>query len=170
MTSGHGHQSSPISGHSVVVTGDALTFSAAHMATMGDDLEPLHGHSYGVTVAVHGPLTDDAWVWDFGDLRRFAAEVVGKLDHRFLLQTKSASFASTNSGGSWTLTHGDRRYVFPEADVAALPIDNSTAERLAEWISNELTARLESQSPELASLSIGVAEGPAQTAWYTVNT
>ena len=33
----------------VTVEGIRLKFAASHMATLGDDLEPLHGHNYIVT-------------------------------------------------------------------------------------------------------------------------
>src|SRR5689334_11833077 len=63
-----------------------LRFAAAHFATFREQCESLHGHNYDVTVDVEGPLTDDAWVCDFGDLKQMTRELAEQLDHKFLLQ------------------------------------------------------------------------------------
>ncbi len=54
----------------VTVEAVRLRFAAAHMATIGDELEPLHGHNYSVSCRVDGSLTGDGWVIDFSALKR----------------------------------------------------------------------------------------------------
>ena len=63
----------------------------------------------------------------------------------------------------------DPAYRLPKRDVAALPIDNSTAERLAEYVARELQRKLAAEAPQLASLTVGVEEMPGQAAWYTLD-
>ena len=85
----------------VTVEGVRLRFAASHMATLGDELEPLHGHNYVVTARVEGDLTDDRWVIDFSALKRFVREACEYLDHHFLLQADSPTLEVDLRGGAW---------------------------------------------------------------------
>ena len=153
----------------VSVERNRLRFAAAHMATVLGDCEPLHGHNYDLIVELEGDLTDDSWVWDFGDLKRATKAIADELDHRFLLQLESRVLTISESPDSWEISYRDRRYVFPRTDVAALPIDNSTAERIAEWIAGRLLPYLQSQpGAHVKTLTVGVEEMPGQTGWYIV--
>jgi 6-pyruvoyltetrahydropterin/6-carboxytetrahydropterin synthase len=153
---------------SVRVERNRLRFAAAHMATFGGDCEPLHGHNYDVLVEVEGDLTDESWVIDFGLIKRLARELCEQLDHRFLLQRDSLLLTSEERDGSWQVRFGDDRcYQFPAQDVLPLPIDNSTAERLAQWIHTGIAAGLRDLSlTNIRRLSVGVEEMPGQTGWY----
>ncbi|MEX0800071.1 MAG: 6-carboxytetrahydropterin synthase [Dehalococcoidia bacterium] len=153
----------------VNVYGPQLRFSAAHFTTFGGDCEPLHGHNYALSVQLDGDLTADSWVFDFVELRRMVAALCEELDHAFLLPTASPHLATTRSGGEFAITFGDRRYVIPEADVRELPIDNSTAERLAEWFAGRLAEELRARDAgNLTSLSVSVEEAPGQSATFTL--
>jgi 6-pyruvoyltetrahydropterin/6-carboxytetrahydropterin synthase len=153
---------------SVRVERNRLRFAAAHMATFGGDCEPLHGHNYDVTVEVEGTLTDESWVIDFGAIKGIARELCERLDHRFLLQRNSRSLSSEERDGYWLLRFGEtRQYQFPVRDVLALPIDNSTAERLAEWLHTEIaTALTLAGTTNIVRLRVGVEEMPGQAGWY----
>jgi len=153
----------------VSVERNRLRFAAAHMATFLGDCEPLHGHNYDLIVEIEGDLTDDSWVWDFGDLKRATKAIADQLDHRFLLQLQSRVLTITELPDAWEISYADRRYVFPRTDVAALPIDNSTAERLAEWVAGRLLPHLQAgPAAHLRKLTVGVEEMPGQAGWYTV--
>ena len=128
--------------HNVTVDGVSLRFAAAHMATIGDQLEPLHGHNYAVRCRVEGALTSDAWVIDFGVLKRAVREACEVLDHRFLLQRDSKLLDISEDADGWTIRQGGRRYVFPAADVVALPIENTTAELIAGWLCDRVAEAL----------------------------
>lgn len=67
----------------------------------------------------------------------------------------------------WEIRFGEKRYVFPRADVIELPIDNSTAERLAEYICGELYRALSAYDiSNVQSIMVGVEEAPTQMAYY----
>jgi 6-pyruvoyltetrahydropterin/6-carboxytetrahydropterin synthase len=156
--------------HSVSVEGIRLRFAAAHMATFHGECEPLHGHNYVVSVEAEGDLTEDSWVWDFGDLKRMTRSILDEMDHKFLLQRQSRVLTIEESAGEWTVSFGGRRYVFPKSDVAVLPIDNSTAERLAQYIAGQLIEGFRSrQAGTIARLRIGVEEMPGQAGWYMID-
>ncbi len=162
------HDSHPRSSHAVTVERQRLRFAAGHFATFADELEPIHGHNYDVFVEVVGPLTEESWVIDFSLLKRLTREVCERLDHKFLLQMESRALTITDDDTHYVIQYRDEHpYRLPKHDVAALPIDNSTAERLSQYIAVELTASLETQGPAgLARLRVGVEEMPGQAAWY----
>lgn len=145
-----------------------LKFSAAHMATFGGEMEPLHGHNYAVTIEVAGSLTDDAWVIDFGLLKKLGREICDELDHKFLLQRDSRVVDIEEGVTNWKLRFAGRGFVLPKSDVLALPIDNTTAERLAEYFVGRLTAALvERGLTNLTEITVGVEEAPGQAGWAT---
>ena len=115
----------------VRVERNKLKFAAAHFATYDGKLEPLHGHNYAVTIEVAGTLTADAWVCDFSALKSLGKALCDELDHKFLLQRDSRELQIDEGMSNWKVRFLERGFVFPKADVLALPIDNTTAERLA---------------------------------------
>jgi 6-pyruvoyl tetrahydropterin synthase/QueD family protein len=146
---------------------NALRFAAAHFVTFGGRCESLHGHNYDIFVEVRGALSDDSWVADFGEVKRAVREIIQPLDHKFLLAAANPHCVAARSGDSWEVRFGERRYVFPACDVAELDIDNTTAERLAEWLATRLAERLTKEGgSNIMSIKIGVEEMPGQTGWF----
>lgn len=144
-----------------------LKFAAAHMATLGDELEPLHGHNYLVRCRVDGALTSDRWVIDFGVLKRAVREVCDELDHHFLLQERSPLLEIHRDEEHWTLRFRAREYRFPVEDVVALPIENTTAELLAEYIADRVLERLAGGGHvNLTRIAVDVEEMPGQASGY----
>ena len=154
----------------VTVEGVRLRFAAAHMATIGADLEPLHGHNYSVHCRADGSLTDDHWVIDFGMLKRLVREACEALDHRFLLQLDSPHLQVEHRPEGWDVRFDGRVYRFPAADVAALPIANTTAELLAEWIWRHVAAGLQGAGHlSMTRLAVEVEEMPGQSGGYAAD-
>lgn len=154
----------------VKVEGGYLKFSSAHFITYSGKCERLHGHNYGVQIEVEGTLNKDHVVFDFTILKRLAHEICQRLDHRFLLPLDNHDLELTASADCWQIRFGKRYYVFPRTDVVELPIENSTAELLAEYFCHELCKALkEYDISNLASILVGVEEAPTQMAYYQQN-
>ncbi len=152
------------------VSGSELRFAAAHFVTFAGRCEPLHGHNYALAAQVEGDLSRDSWLFDFVEMRRLVAGLCGELDHAFLLPTENRRLEVERAEGHYQVAFGDRRYVIPEADVRPLPIDNSTAERLAEWLAGRLAGELRSRgAANLSSLTVTVEEAPGQSASFTLS-
>ena len=148
---------------------NTLRFAAAHFVTFGGRCESLHGHNYDIMVQIDGALSEDSWVVDFGDVKRIVRELCQQLDHKFLLAAANSHLAISRGDDAYDIRFGDRRYVFPASDVAELDIDNTTAERLAEWLASRLAARLaDSGANNVMSISVGVEEMPGQAGWSTL--
>jgi 6-pyruvoyltetrahydropterin/6-carboxytetrahydropterin synthase len=151
----------------VKVEGGYLKFSSAHFITYSGKCERLHGHNYGVLVEVEGELNKDKVVFDFTILKRLTKEICQRLDHRFLLPLHNPHLDLVASEDSWQIRFRDRCYVFPRVDVVELPIENSTAELLAEYICHELCEALRAYPiSNLSSITVGVEEAPTQMAYY----
>ena len=152
----------------VRVERNRLKFAAAHFATYEGKLEPLHGHNYAVTIEVSGALTSDAWVCDFSTLKAAGRGLCDELDHKLLLQRDSRELQIDEGMSNWKVRHLERGFVFAKSDVLALPIDNTTAERLAEWFVGRLREDLRARGADnLTSITVGVEEAPGQAGWAT---
>lgn len=149
---------------------NTLRFAAAHFTVLGGDCEPLHGHNYAVMVEIEGALTPASWVIDFAEVRRLAAGICKEVDHRFILPTTNPALSISKGGGAYEIGYNGRRYVIPEQDVAPLPIDNSTAERLAEWFAGRLGAEIRARgATNVTRISAGIEEAPGQAGWYSMD-
>jgi len=151
----------------VRVEGGYLKFSSAHFITYSGKCERLHGHNYGVLVEIEGELGADQVVFDFTVLKRLTREICQQLDHRFLLPLRNQHLELVASPDTWEIRYQEKRYVFPRMDVVELPIENSTAELLAEYICDQLCKVLSIYNTRhLQRITVGVEEAPTQMAYY----
>lgn len=156
--------------HKITLERNHLRFAAAHFTTFGGECEPLHGHNYDLFVEISGALTEDSWVVDFGEAKKLAEGVCKRLDHKFLLPIRNEALQVAHEGAEYTITFADRRYVVPESDIAELDVDNTTAERLAEWFARAIAAGLKEHGADnLTSIRVGVEEMPGQAGWFELN-
>ena len=140
-----------------------LKFAAAHFATFEGKCEPLHGHNYSVAIEVAGTLTEDSWVIDFSALKAIGRALCGEVDHKFLLQHESRALQIEEGMSNWKVRFLERGFVFPKADVVALPVDNTTAERLAEWFAGRVSVELQARgASNITSVAVTVEEAPGQ--------
>lgn len=166
----------------VLIERGNLGFSAAHFITFEEDCEPLHGHNYGVRVEVTGPLTSESYVLDFVLLKETVRALCREWDHRFLMPLRNPHLRVTEQDGAWEILYtGDHsrlpnapsaplRYVLPAWSVVPLPVDNVTAERLAERLALGIVERLGQRGAgsHLTSVTVGVEETEMQAAFYTL--
>lgn len=128
----------------VRVSKDYLVFSAVHFITLGDgQCERLHGHNYRVAAEVAGPLDQNHYVIDFLALRDTLRDLVGELDHRVLLPNEHPQIHVTASDKEVEVVFEDRRWLFPRSDCVLLPVANTTAEKLAEYLGRRLLDELQ---------------------------
>ena len=154
----------------VAVSKDYLVFASAHFITFrGHQCESLHGHNYRVGVMVEGAVDDEClFVLDFSILKKIVRRIVDEIDHKVLLPTRNPKLAYRHEGDMVHVDYfGKPTYVFPKGDCALLPIQNSTAEMLAEYIAvhvrNEL---MQDGYTHLSQLEIEVEENFGQSATY----
>jgi 6-pyruvoyltetrahydropterin/6-carboxytetrahydropterin synthase len=149
---------------------EQLVFSAAHFITFATDIcECLHGHNYGVKAEVEGPLDVNQYVIDFIAFRDSLATLVRQLDHHVLLPTQHALIKVVEDGDEVITTFRQKRWVFPKEDCILLPIVNTTAEKIAWWIAQQLKVSLGSSAPQLNWLEVAVDENHGQWGSCRIN-
>ena len=153
----------------VRVTKDYLVFSAAHFITFnGDICERLHGHNYRVEVEVTGPLDENSYVIDFIALRDAAKGIVDRLDHYTLLPTEHDRILVESNDHEVTARFEQRRWVFPRGDCVLLPVPNTTAEMLAQYIGQQLISALDlGDLIPIERLTVGVDENNGQWGYWS---
>jgi 6-pyruvoyltetrahydropterin/6-carboxytetrahydropterin synthase len=152
----------------VAVSKDYLTFSSAHFITFsGHQCESLHGHNYRVGVSVEGEVDPEcAFVVDFAILKNAVRELLRPIDHRVLLPTQNPKLAYTESGESLLVHYfGEQRFIFPRSNCALLPITNTTAEMIAEYLAKQIATHLV-KFANLSTIEIEVEESVGQAAYY----
>ncbi len=145
----------------VRIAGDDLVFSAAHFIVFADGTcERLHGHSHRVAAELAGPLDENQCVVDFLAVRAALKTIVGQLDHRTLLPADNPAIQLRRGPGEIEVRLADRRWVFPADDCLLLPIANTTAELLAEYVGGRLIEAIERQYGAAPSWTrIEISEG-----------
>ena len=139
-------------------------FSAGHFITFADQCERLHGHNYHVAAEVDGPLDEDQLVIDFLLLRAKLGAIIAELDHYVMLPTEHPQIRVEDDGHEVTAVFADRRWVLPSGDCRLLPLANTTAELVAQYIGQRLLAELQGSGAEVSRLRLEVDECDGQVA------
>jgi 6-pyruvoyltetrahydropterin/6-carboxytetrahydropterin synthase len=154
----------------VQVSKDYLVFASAHFITFkGHQCESLHGHNYRVGVAVEGGVDSEClFVLDFSVLKQITRQKVDAIDHKVLLPTLNPKLAFREDGDRIAVDYfGQPTYVFPRRDCALIPIPNSTAEMLAQYLGTQVRQELSARGyTHLTSLELEVEENYGQSATY----
>lgn len=154
--------------HRIVVARSEHKFSCAHMTVFPDGRkERLHGHNYTVSVALDLAAVGFEHLIDFGAIKRAIAAECAEWRERTLVAGESPRMERLRQGGGEVeIVLCGARYVFPEADVLVLPIDNTTTEALAELWIDRLGARLRATLAGSAAvgLEVRIEESPGQGA------
>lgn len=156
----------------VSVYKDYLGFAAAHFITFtGHQCESLHGHNYRVGVTVSGSVDSEcAFVVDFAILKGIVRELVDAMDHKVLLPMENPKLSYAEEGESLRVDYfGKRRFLFPRADCALVPISNTTAEMIGEYLALQLRDHLvERGIANLTGMELEVEESIGQSAFYSL--
>lgn len=155
---------SEIVSYRVEVSKEAFVFSAAHFITFaGDICERIHGHNYGVKVAVEGPLDVNRYVVDFIALRDAVLVETMALDHHVLLPEYHSEISVTRDDGEYVARFRNRRWVFPADDCIILPVVNTTAEEIARVLAERVRERTKEKFGDaISTIEIGVDENHGQ--------
>ncbi len=156
----------PSSLFKVRVSKDYLVFCSGHFITYdGDHCERLHGHNYRVAVEVENDLDENQYVVDFIALKDLTRALTDELDHRMLLPARSSKIALLEEGPNVRVTYGERYWSFPRNECALLPIANTTAELLADYLAGRIRQAMAVRGwPTPRCLRVEVEESFGQSA------
>lgn len=152
----------------VRVTKDYLVFCAGHFITYhGGECECLHGHNYRVATEVDGPLDENHYVFDFIALKNTMRALTDELDHKMLVPKRNKLILVEERDQSVVLKYREKVWMFPSEDCILLPIENTTAELLAKYLSAKLREELRDKHRYLPeAIRMEVEESFGQTARY----
>ena len=158
-----------MSEYRVVVVKVVLGFAASHFISFGvGGCVSLHVLNFRVGVTLTGVLDRHSLVYDFFALKRDMEGLLSELDHRLLLPASNPDLELVETGSEVEVRHGDRRYVFPASDVVVLPIPNTTAEKIAEYLGGRLARELRKAGADtIEQLEVEVEETPGQSAFWS---
>ncbi len=154
----------------VTVSKDYLVFSSAHFITFrGHQCETLHGHNYRVGVTVEGSVDDEClFVVDFSILKKIVRQLTDEVDHKVLLPAKNPKLAFREVGTHRLVDYfGEHTYTFPLVDCAMMPIENTTAEMIAQYFAHRTREELAAMGiRNLTAIEMEVEESFGQSATY----
>jgi len=156
----------PTSRFKVHVTKDYLVFCSGHFITYdGDHCERIHGHNYRTSVEVEDDLDENDYVIDFIALKDLTRAITDELDHRMLLPSRSKQIKLHEDGPNVRVTYRDRYWSFPRDECVLVPVANTTAELLADYIAGRLRQAMTARGLNLPRiLRVEVEESFGQSA------
>ncbi len=155
--------------YSIKVYKQYFNFASSHFLIFEDgSREPLHGHNYRVMVQGEAPALKADMVFDFLDIKPIVRQVCDSLDHRLLLPKNNIHLKTYDEDPYWKLVlPDDKMMIIPKEDIIFLPLENTSAERLAIYLCGEIKKIVfEKYKFKFSTLEIEVEETPGQSAVY----
>lgn len=130
--------------------------------------EPLHGHNYRVMLKGEAPQLEGDMVFDFLDIKPIVREICDSLDHKLLIPKDNKHLKIYTEKKNYVIETPDESYFsIPQTDVLLLPILNTSAERIAVYICEEIKRLVSDRFGfSFKSLEVEVEETPGQSAVY----
>ena len=148
-----------------------FNFASSHFMLFRDgSREPLHGHNYRVQVKGNAPELSDDMVFDFLNIKPIVRKICESLDHKLLIPKLNGNITIEDREKNYVfITKDESMFSIPKSDVLLLPIENTSAERIAAYIASELSLEMKKQyNFEFNELEIEVEETPGQCAVFTL--
>ncbi len=148
-----------------------FNFAAAHFLIFADGTrEELHGHNYHVQFEIEGTLDTHQDVFiDFLHIKPLVKRVCDEIDHRTLFPQGNPHLKILEGDNAIEAVHQDgSRWVIPKRDVVLMPLLNTSAERLAQFIGLKTLGLLSQQYPQamIQHVVCTVEESKGQCALY----
>lgn len=142
-----------------------IRFSACHFIAGHHKCGRLHGHTYVVSLKLHGEKGEDGMMMDFIPLKKELRNIAEGLDHRVLVPANSKRITLTLGEEVFIKADG-KRYALPHEDVVLLPTEESSAEELCEYILCKILKSVDFP-PNVKEVEVGVHEELGQSAWVS---
>jgi len=154
---------------SIKVYKQYFNFASSHfMIFENGGREPLHGHNYRVQIKGEAPELAGDMVFDFLDIKPIVREICDSLDHKLLIPKDNKFLKIYTEKKNYVIETPDESYFsIPMSDTLLLPILNTSAERIAVYISEEIRKKVLTKFKyAFTSLEVEVEETPGQSAVF----
>jgi 6-pyruvoyltetrahydropterin/6-carboxytetrahydropterin synthase len=148
-----------------------FNFASSHFMLFKDgSREPLHGHNYRVQVKGNAPELSDDMVFDFLNIKPIVRKICDSLDHKLLIPKNHPQIIIEDRENNYNIVTPDSSvFSIPKSDVLLMPIENTSAERIAAFLAFEIRSEVLAQYQfEFNELEIEVEETPGQSAVFTL--
>ena len=148
---------------------EAMKFSAGHTTIFSaTEREPLHGHHYGVYLALTTWVEENGMTFDYRYYKQKIHELCRHLNQTFLMPTNSPYLVQEEDEQYYYFTFNQKKIPFLKEDVTLLPVSNITVEELSRWLIEELIKEKEELARHrIEKLVVKVSSAPGQSASHT---
>jgi 6-pyruvoyltetrahydropterin/6-carboxytetrahydropterin synthase len=146
-----------------------FNFASSHFMIFADGTrEPMHGHNYRVQVKGNALSLNDDMVFDFLDIKPIVREICDSLDHKLIIPAQNTQLQIEEIENNIQIKTPDKSFFsIPKSDILMLPIENTSAERFALYIAEQIHLKtLENFKFQFEELEVEVEETPGQSAIY----
>ncbi len=148
---------------------ESMKFSAGHTTIFSaTEREPLHGHWYGVYLALTTHVEENGLTFDYRYYKRRIHELCEHLNQTFLMPMYSPFLTYDSDETYYYFTFNQKKIPFLKEDVTLLPVTNITVEELSRWFIQELIKNEEElERHRIERLVVKVFSAPGQSASHT---
>lgn len=145
---------------------ESMKFSAGHTTIFSaTDREPLHGHWYGVYLALSTYIEENGLTFDYRYYKRRIHELCEHLNQTFLMPAFSPFLEYSEDADYLYFTFNHKKIPFLREDVTILPVTNITVEELSRWFVEQLIQNQEELNKHrIEKIVVKVFSAPGQSA------
>lgn len=148
---------------------ESMKFSAGHTTIFSaTEREPLHGHLYGVYLALTTYVEENGMTFDYRYYKQRIHLLCSHLNQTFLMPQYSPFLEYSSDDEHYYFTFNKKRIPFLKEDITILPVTNITVEELSRWFVTELIKEeQELLKHRIERLVVKVFSAPGQSASHT---
>jgi len=148
---------------------ESMKFAAGHTTIFSaTEREPLHGHWYGVYLALSTYVEENGMTFDYRYYKHRIHMLCSQLNQTFLMPQYSPFLEYTSDDDYLYFTFNQKKIPFLKEDVTVLPVTNITVEELSRWFIQELIKEKEELiTHRIERLVIKVFSAAGQSASHT---
>lgn len=145
---------------------ESMKFSAGHTTIFSaTEREPLHGHMYGVYLALTTIIEENGMTFDYRYYKKRIHELCKQLNQTFLMPQFSPFMEYSEDADYYYFTFNHKKIPFLREDVTLMPLTNITVEELSRWFVNELISdKDELDKNRIQKIVVKIASAPGQSA------
>jgi 6-pyruvoyltetrahydropterin/6-carboxytetrahydropterin synthase len=145
---------------------ESMKFSAGHTTIFSaTDREPLHGHHYGVYLALTTWIEDNGMAFDYRYYKEKIHKLCRHLNQTFLMPEYSPYMTMDEDDEYYYFTFNHKKIPFLKEDVTLMPLTNITVEELSRWLVEELIKEEEElEHHRIEKILVKVFSAPGQSA------
>lgn len=145
---------------------EAMKFSAGHTTLFSaTEREPLHGHHYGVYLALTTWVEENGMTFDYRYYKKKIHELCRFLNQTFLMPMYSPYLTQEEDDEYYYFIFNQKKIPFLKEDVTLLPVVNITVEELSRWFVMQLIQESEElEKHRIEKILVKVCSAPGQSA------